>query len=59
MEPVFAAVETLKAKWWEIRLARIFGKKTIAADSGCIVTMHHWRGKSYLTNCVTTRNTKR
>ena len=52
MEPVFAAVETLKAKWCEIWLARIFGKKTVATDSGCTVTMYHWRGKSYLTNCV-------
>lgn len=26
MEPVFAAVETMKAKWWELWLARIFGK---------------------------------
>lgn len=50
--PVFAAVETLKAKWWEIWLARIFGRKSVATDSGFTVTMHKWRGKIYLTSSV-------
>ena len=51
IDPIFAAVETLTAKRWEIWLARVFGVKCVAIDSGCTVTVHKWRGKSYLTNC--------
>jgi len=51
-DPIFSAVETLRAKWWEIWLARIFGKKHVATDSDCTVTMYEWRGKRYLTNCT-------
>ncbi len=53
MDKVFtAATETIKAKWWELWLAQIFGKKSTATESGCTVTMHKWRGRYYLTHCV-------
>jgi len=52
MEPIFASLNTLQAKWWEIWMARIFGKKLVATDSGCTVTIYHWRGKSYMTDCL-------
>lgn len=45
-----AAVNTLSAKWWEIWLARLFGKKSTGVDSGCKVTVHKWRNKYYLTD---------
>jgi len=49
--PVFAALATLRASRLQVWMARLFGKKVTAEDSGCIVTMHKWRGKFYLTNC--------
>ena len=34
---------------FEFLLARFFGKKFVAQDSGCEVTVHYWRGKKYIT----------
>ena len=49
--PVFSALNTLRASRLEIFLAKLFGVKRVAQDSGCAVTMHYWRGKYYLTDC--------
>jgi hypothetical protein len=49
--PVFAAIATLRATRLQLWMARLFGKKFVATDSGCVVTMHKWRGKFYLTDC--------
>ena len=49
--PVFTALNTLKASRMTVMLAKWFGKKRVAHDSGCTVTMHRWRGKWYLTDC--------
>lgn len=49
--PVFTALNTLRASRLTVMLAKIFGKKSVAHDSGCTVTMHKWRGKWYLTDC--------
>jgi hypothetical protein len=51
-EPIIAALHTLKASWYELLLARMFGVKRVAQDSGGTVTMYYWRGKYYLTNWV-------
>lgn len=50
--PVFAALETLVAKRWDIWRAKIFGKKIVVTDGCCVVTMYRWRGKTYLTKCT-------
>lgn len=38
------AINTLKASWWEYRLAWLLGHKE-TDDAGCRVTT--WRGKTY------------
>lgn len=48
---VFTALNTLRASRFTVILAKMFGQKIIASDSGCTVTMHKWRGKWYLTDC--------
>lgn len=43
------AANTLKAKWWELWLAQLLGKKTYGQDDdGTEVTLSRWRGKYYL-----------
>lgn len=49
--PVFTALNTLRAGRFTVMLAKMFGQKSVAHDSGCTVTMHKWRGKWYLTDC--------
>lgn len=49
--PVFTALNTLRASRFTVMLAKMFGQKIVASDSGCTVTMHKWRGKWYLTDC--------
>ncbi len=49
--PVFTALNTLRASRFTVMLAKMFGQKRVAHDSGCTVTMHKWRGKWYLTDC--------
>ena len=55
-KPVFAAINTIKAKPFEILCARLFGKKIVSTDDSlhdnkCTITIYCWRGKSYLTKC--------
>jgi hypothetical protein len=45
-----SSIQSMRAKWWEIWLAIIFGKRCVETDSGMTVTMHYWRGKYYLTD---------
>ena len=49
--PVITALNTLRASRFTVMLAKMFGQKSVAHDSGCTVTMHKWRGKWYLTDC--------
>jgi hypothetical protein len=49
--PVFTALNTLRASRFTVMLAKMFGQKRVAHDSGCTVTMYRWRGKWYLTDC--------
>lgn len=51
LKPLFAAINTCEAGCWEILFAKLFGKKTVGNDAGCEVTVYHWRGKSYMTDC--------
>lgn len=44
-----AAVTTYRAAYWEIKAAQLFGRKIVAQDGGCAVTMRAWRGKLYMT----------
>lgn len=44
-----AAIRTMEAAWWELICAKLFGKKSVGRDGDCVVTTHHWRGKSYMT----------
>lgn len=50
MKAFQASINTLNAGWIELRLAKLFGKKSTHQDSGCIVTLSKWRGKFYLIN---------
>jgi len=43
-----AALNNLDASWTTFTLARLFGKKVVADDSGMKVTMKYWKGKFYL-----------
>lgn len=49
-----AALETVIAPWWKIRLAMIFGRKTVLQEDGNIVTIYTWRGVHYLTGYAPT-----
>ena len=51
MNFVGPAFSTLKAPTWKIWLARIFGRKAVACDSGMRVTTYRWRGTTYITDC--------
>ena len=53
-EPVlfFVEIATIRASKYDLLLARLFGKKVVVTDSGCTVTMRVFRGKVYLTKCV-------
>ena len=44
------AYNTLMASWIEIKLAKLFGRKTIHQEEGISVTIHRYRGKLYLTD---------
>ncbi len=43
---------TMTAGRITILLAKIFGRKTVARDMNFTVTIHHFMGKSYITNAV-------
>jgi hypothetical protein len=48
-----AAINTIRAPWWKVRLAQVFGTRIEAEDSGHKVVMHRWRGVVYLTDFIT------
>lgn len=48
-QPIFSALNTLKAGRLELFFAKLFGVKRTVRDSDCTVTMHYWRGTYYLT----------
>lgn len=47
-----AALETMNAKWWQIRLAKLLGRKHVARceTTGYEVTTYQWRGRTYFTD---------
>ena len=46
-----AAMNTARAGWLEITLAKIFGKRRAGVDKcGIRIVVHMWRGKIYLTD---------
>lgn len=47
-----AAFTTLKATWFQLICARVFGKKTVGRDSGCVITAYYWRGRIYVWGCA-------
>lgn len=40
-------INTLRAGWWEIRLARLLGRRVVGHDGRFRVVMYRWRGKLY------------
>lgn len=53
IDPILtAAIQTLKANWIILILARIFGKREVVTHSGYTATIYVWFGNSYLMNCV-------
>lgn len=42
------SINTMKAGWFELICANLFGKKTIGRDGCFTVTLSRWRGRSYL-----------
>lgn len=44
------ALRTFTANRWTLLCARLFGQKTVSYDGRYQVTLHHWRGKTYLTD---------
>jgi hypothetical protein len=58
MDSFRAAVNTLKASWWELTCARLFGTKFVGLDrqypgEQVTVTGYSWRGKWYMTDSKT------
>ncbi len=50
MKSYFKEVDnTLKAGWFELTMADLFGKKIIENDGEYATTLHRWRGKTYFT----------
>lgn len=41
------AINTAKAGWLELKLAKMFGKKLIGRDGNSWVMLSVWRGKRY------------
>ena len=46
-----AAMNTVYAPWWKLRLAKLFGVRVEGYDSGYRVVAYKWRGIMYLTEC--------
>lgn len=42
-----AAVNTVAAKKWELFMARVWGRKIMAYDVGCKITLYCRKGKMY------------
>ena len=36
------------APWWEILLAKLFGRKAVHRAEGIKTTLYHWRGITYV-----------
>jgi len=47
--PVFA-LNTLRAKWYMLLLAQVFGKKRVCFSDGFKITTYRFRGITYLTD---------
>lgn len=43
---------TLRAGWWEMTFARLFGRRVVRFDGIYRVTMYRWRGKVYFYEMV-------
>lgn len=43
-------LNTMKVGGLTIFFAKTFGRKTVARDQGCSVTIHRFMGKSYITD---------
>ena len=45
-----SAWNSIKASWWTILMAKLFGKKKVGVDGKTTVTAYLWRGTYYLTD---------
>ncbi len=43
-----AALNTLVAPWWKLRLARLLGKKSVFDSLDGTVILYRWRGVIYM-----------
>jgi hypothetical protein len=53
-----AGINTVRASWWTIRLAKIFGKRVEGTDSAYRVVAYRWRGNLYFTEFHQTLTSK-
>jgi rubredoxin len=44
-----ASIRRAHAPRWKILLAMVLGRKTVGEDLGYRITVHHWRGRAYVT----------
>lgn len=49
LSPYFQeSINTMKAGWFELACAKMFGKKTVGRDGCYSATVSYWRGHYYL-----------
>lgn len=51
------SINTVKAGWFTLACAALFGKKEVAHDGLYSVTIAHWRGRGYLMDFKPTSET--
>lgn len=47
---VKAAINTMNAGWFELRLAQLLGQRLQIISNDIITTLRRWRGKDYFVN---------
>jgi len=48
--------QIIYSKWWELLLARIFGRHVQVSDDECLVTGYLWGERMYITGIVHNEN---